>query len=572
MIDKNIIKLVNNKKKDVVKITIFNTISLLLNISFSASVCYGIYLIITNNFLDKIYIILPLILLIIVSRFLLNNLIGKIKAQLGEDIKTDLRKRLFDKSLTLGVSRHQYASNSTMTQLTVEGIEQLDLYFTTFLPNFIYGLIAPLILFIICMFIEVKTAFVLLFALPLIPVTIIGVSKYAKKIFAKYWGKYTSMGDAFLDSLEGMKELKIFDYDQQQQTHINESSEEFRRITMKVLVMQLASLTIMDLVAYGGAAVAIIVTLTSMTSTSINPILALFLILMCADFFLPMRALGSAFHIAMNGATAGNKILNFLEIEELNWGDKSLEKINRIELKSVTFSYDKKIVLNDINIKFTKGLNGLVGFSGSGKSTIASLLIGKLFNDEVYVNNEKLFSFSKEQFYSKVGLVSVESYLFNKSIRQNFLYVNKNITDDEILEYLDIVNMKDYILSLGGLDYVILENSENISGGQKQRIILACNLSIKKDLYIFDEATSNIDTESEEIINEVINSLSKDSIVIVISHRLHNIVNSKIIHYLEKGIVLESDTHNNLMNKKGKYYDLYTKQLSLENKYKGDNV
>ncbi len=566
MIDKKIVKLVGNKKKDVVKITLLNIVTLLLNVLFSASICYAIYIIMNGLSLYLLFISLVIIIL----RFVLTNIIGKTKAKLGEEIKTDLRERLLNKSLSLGVSRAQYASDATMTQLTVEGIEQLDLYFTTFIPNFVYGLIAPIILFIICMFIEVKTAVVLIICLPLIPVTIIGVSKYAKKIFAKYWGKYTSMGDTFLDSLEGMKELKIFNYDEAKQKEINESSEEFRRITMKVLVMQLASLTIMDLVAYGGAAIAIIFTLMSGNDSTINALVALFLVLICADFFLPMRALGSAFHIAMNGATAGNKIINFLNVEEPTWGNEVISTINELELKELTFAYDKDIVLDNINIKFTKGLNGLVGYSGSGKSTIASLLIGKLNSNNVLVNNKELKNYNKEDFYSKICSVTVESYLFNTSVRQNFLYVNKNITDDEILKYLDIVNMKDYILSLGGLDYVLLENSENISGGQKQRIILACNLSIKKDVYIFDEATSNIDIESEKIINDVIKDLSSNAIVIVISHRLQNVVYANVINYLENGILLEQDTHDNLMNNKKKYYNLFTTQLSLENKYKGE--
>ncbi len=569
MIDKKIIKLVDNKKKEVIVITILNIISLLLNVLFSAAICFSIYFIIQNTFIDNIYILL-ILLSIIILRYILNNINGKIKVRLGEDIKSNLRTRLLNHSLELGVSRKKYLSNASMTQLTVEGVEQLDLYFTNFIPNFIYGVLAPIILFIICLFIEVKTAIVLIIALPLIPITIVGVSKYAKKVFAKYWTKYTSMGDTFLDSLEGMKELKIFNYDEIKQKEINDSSEEFRRITMKVLVMQLASLTIMDLVAYLGAGIAIIMTLTSTNQFQINAIVALFLVLICADFFLPMRALGSSFHIAMNGATAGNKILNFLNIESNDWGSNILEKITELELRNLTFSYDKDVVLNNINIKFTKGLNSIVGYSGSGKSTIAKLLISKLESDNVLVNSNQIKTYTKESFYNSICSVSVDSYLFNKSIRQNFLYVNENITDEDIYKYLDMVNMKEYIIKLGGLDYILLENSENISGGQKQRIILACNLSISKDVYIFDEATSNIDVESESIINKVIKDLSDKSIVIVISHRLLNVIDSKVINYLEKGVIVESDTHNNLINKKGRYYELFNTQQILENKYKGE--
>ncbi len=568
MIDKKLITLVGNKKKEVVSITLLNIITLLLNVSFSATVCLIIYCIFNNN--SYIFIAILLLLLIIIFRYLLNNYLAKIKVNLGEEIKTDLRSRILSKSLSLKTKRKEYASNATLTQLTVEGIEQLDLYFTTFIPNFIYGLTAPLILFIICLFIEVKTAIVLIIALPLIPITIILVSKYAKKIFNKYWNKYTSMSDNFLDSLEGMKELKIFNYDESQTTIINNSAEEFRRITMKVLIMQLASLTIMDLIAYGGAAIAIIFALSSGISLEINAFTTLFLVLLCADFFLPMRALGSAFHIAMNGATAGNKIINFLDIKEDVWGEKQLEKIDFIKLRNLSFSYNENLVLNNINIKFNKGLNSIVGESGSGKTTIASLLINKLNSNNVYINDDLLTNYNSSSFYKKICHVSVESYLFNKSIKDNFLLVNKNITDEEIYKYLDLVKMKNYIISLGGLDYILLEDSQNISGGQKQRIILACNLSIKKDLYIFDEATSNIDVYSEELINDVIKQLSNDSIVIVISHRLANVVNSNVIYYLENKEVSEYGTHDTLINNKKSYYNLYNYQISLE-KIRGNN-
>lgn len=478
-------------------------------------------------------------------------------------MRKNLREQVYQKILKLGVKSTNDMSMAGLTQVAMEGIEQLDLYYSMYIPQFFYAMIAPIILFVVCVGIEWKVALVLLCCVPLIPISIIGVSKYAKKIFAKYWGKYTSMGDHFLDSVQGLKDLKIFSADKMQHLKMNQTSEEFRKITMKVLVMQLASTTIMDFVAYGGAGLGIALTILSILSGGLSIHEGLFLILVAVDFFLPLRAFGSAFHIAMNGLSAGHKILALLETADPIWGSKEVSDTS-LKLNLVTLSYDgSRDVLKDVSMHIEKrGMYSLVGESGCGKTTIVNLLCGAITPNlgEVLVGNELLQNVSRESYYSKLAVVSYNTYIFNESIRNNFKLAKENVSDDEIHEALKKVNLDIF----DDLDDVISEDGSNISGGQKQRLALAINLVANKDIYIFDEATSNIDIESEAIIMNNIKALSKHKTVIVISHRLENVVASDVIYYMEDGSIKEVGNHQDLMKLKGGYEQLYTTQKLLE--------
>jgi ABC-type transport system involved in cytochrome bd biosynthesis fused ATPase/permease subunit len=431
-------------------------------------------------------------------------------------------------------------------------------------------MIAPIILFLITVWIDWRVALVLLACVPLIPVSIVAVSKWAKKIFAKYWGKYTSMGDKFLDSVQGLKELKIFKADLRQHEKINESTEDFRKITMKVLVMQLASTTIMDLVAYGGAGLGVMLAILSTIYWGLSPIAALFLILVAVEFFLPLRAFGSAFHIAMNGASAGKKIISLLQTPDPVWGEKEVDG-REIKLNDVTFSYDgKRDVLKNVSMTFPeRGMTAIVGESGCGKSTVVNMIIGahRPKSGGVTVGDIPLEELSRESYYSKLAVVSYNTYIFNQTVRENFYLANKNVTDDKIFEALEKVNLKEFIIENGGLDKVITEDAANISGGQKQRLALAVNLVADKDIYVFDEATSNIDIESEAIIMRNIKELSKLKSVIVISHRLANVVPADNIYYMENGEIKEVGEHNLLMQEKQGYEKLFTTQKKLEEGY-----
>ena len=570
MIDKELFKLIGKNKKYIFISVALQVFGLVANVGITASICWAIYLAITKA--EPIMYLYPAICAVvgIAVRYTMTRLTGDIKDVLGRKVKKDLRERTYNKIVKLGVRSTDGMRMAGLTQVSMEGVEQLDLYYSSYLPQFFFAMLAPIILFAICVWIDWRTALVLLACVPLIPVSIIAVSKYAKKIFAKYWGKYTSMGDKFLDSVQGLKELKIFKADEAQHGKMNESAEEFRKITMKVLVIQLASTTIMDLVAYGGAGAGIAVAICGAAFWGLNPIYALFLCLVAVEFFLPLRAFGSAFHVAMNGASAGKKIISLLNTPDPVWGTQSVGG-KTIELNGVTFSYDgTRDVLKNVSMTFPeKGMTAIVGESGCGKSTVVNMLVGAFRpkSGSITVGDVPLESLSRESYYSHLAAVSYNTYIFNETVRENFLLANKAATDEQIYAALRSVNLAEFIRENGGLDKVITEDANNISGGQKQRLALAVNLVADKDIYVFDEATSNIDVESEAIIMRNIKTLSKNKSVIVISHRLANVVPADNIYFMENGEVKESGEHTVLMSDKHGYEKLFTTQKQLEEGY-----
>ena len=571
MFDKELIKLLGTNKKYVVHVVLLMILGMLANIGITASICWAVYLLIEKQpAWMYLYSAITAVVAIIV-RYIASRLTGDLKDVLGRKVKKDLRERTYDKILRLGVKSTDGMSMAGLTQVSLEGIAQLDLYYSTYLPQFFFSMIAPFILFAICVGIDWRTSLVLLACVPLIPVSIVAVSKYAKKIFAKYWGKYTSMGDGFLASVQGLKELKIFRADAARQIKMNENAEEFRKITMKVLVMQLASTTIMDLVAFGGAGAGIALSIVGLMNEWLAPASALFLILVAVEFFLPLRALGSAFHVAMNGASAGKKIISLLNQPDPVWGEKEVAG-RELALENVTFSYDKKRdVLKDVTMNFPeKGMTAIVGESGCGKSTVVNLLIGARRPDKgnVLIGGDEIESVSRTAYYSRLASVSYNTYIFNDTVRANFELAKKDVTDEEIFAALEKVNLSAFIKENGGLDKVITEDANNISGGQKQRLALAVNLVADKDIYVFDEATSNIDVDSEAIIMKNIKEMSENKSVIVISHRLANVVPADNIYFMQDGQVKESGSHAELMEQKGEYAELFNAQKQLEEGYK----
>ena len=574
MIDKNLLRLLGDNKKYIFYTVGLMVLGLFANVGITASICWAINLAIHyDEYSGGATIFLwPAVcaVICIIVRYTASRLVGDLKDTLGRKAKKDLCERVYNKIVKLGVRSTDGMSMAGLTQVSMEGVEQLDLYYSSYIPQFFYAMLAPFILFGITVWIEWRVAVVLLCCVPLIPVSIIAVSKYAKKIFAKYWGKYTSMGDSFLDSVQGLKELKIFKADEAQHTKMNETSDDFRKITMKVLVMQLASTTIMDLVAYGGAGIGIAMAILSVIKWELAPIAALFLILVAVDFFLPLRAFGSAFHVAMNGASAGKKILSLLEQPDPVWGEETVTD-TEIKVENVTFSYDgKRDVLKNVSMTFPKtGMTAIVGESGCGKSTVVNMLFGAFRpkGGAVTVGGKELESLSRESYYSHLAVVSYNTYIFNETVRANFMLANKAVTDEEIYGALEKVNLADFIRENGGLDKVITEDAANISGGQKQRLALAVNLVAHKDIYVFDEATSNIDIESESIIMANIKALSREKAVIVISHRIANVTPADLIYYMESGELKESGTHSELMERNSGYAKLYTTQKNLEEGY-----
>lgn len=571
MIDKQLMRLIGGNRKYIAYTVLLMILGLAANLSITASICRTVELLVESA--AAVNFAYPAIVAVaaLAVRYLATRLTGELKDVLGRNVKKELRARTYDKILRLGVRSEGDMHMAGLTQVSMEGIEQLDVYYSNYIPQFFYSMLAPFILFAVCAPIDWRTSLVLIACVPLIPISIVAVSKWAKKLFVKYWGKYTTMGDDFLDSVQGLTELKIFKADAARHAKMNENAEEFRKITMKVLVMQLASTTIMDFVAYGGAGAGIALAIAGLVNGWIvSPVAALFLVLVAVEFFLPLRALGSAFHVAMNGISAGRKIIELLRTPDPVWGDGDVVETS-LALENVTFSYDgKRTVLKDVNMTFpAKGMTAIVGESGCGKSTVVNMLTGayRPSHGRVTVGGKPLETLSRSSYYSHLAVVGYNTYIFNDTVRNNFLLASPDADEAGIWDALAQVNLDGFIRENGGLDKIIAEDANNISGGQRQRLALAVNLVADKDIYVFDEATSNIDIESEAVIMSTIRTLAEKKSVIVISHRLANVVPADRIYFMDGGTVCEEGTHAELMSEDGEYARMYRTQKELEEGY-----
>lgn len=429
-------------------------------------------------------------------------------------------------------------------------------------------MLAPLTLFIYICFINVASAIVLLVCVPMIPVAIALVQTWAKKLLSRYWNQYTALGDTFLENLQGLTTLKIYKSDAYKNDVMNEEAEKFRKITMKVLTMQLNSVTIMDVIAYGGAALGVIMAVTQYIGGAVSLQGAMLIILLSADFFIPMRQLGSFFHIAMNGMAASEKIFRLLELPENDNSGCECPK-GDIVCENLSFSYNsEREILHGINFEFPKdSFTALVGESGCGKSTIASILTGKnkSYGGRIKIGNEDFREISEKSLMEHITYISNKSYLFKGTVRDNLLIGKPTAVDKELWTVLERVRLSDFIKSENGLDTVIAEKGGNLSGGQCQRLALARALLHDSEIYIFDEATSNIDIDSENDIMKEIKTLAKEKTVILISHRLANVTDADRIYVIDGGNITESGTHSVLLSKNGDYARLWNAQQSLEN-------
>lgn len=577
MFKKRLLELCNSSKKWIAMTVLMNWISIICNILVILFIGNTIDKLINSNLeinylRDGLYIGSLLVI-----RFLANYYSTRFSLNSSSEVKKVLREKIYEKLLDIGVNYNKFISTSSVVQIGVDGVEALEIYFGRFLPQLFYSALAPLTLFVVVSFISFKVALVLLICVPLIPLTIMAVMKIAKKLLSKYWGVYTNLGDSFLENLQGLTTLKIFDLDEEKNKEMNEDAENFRKITMRVLLMQLNSITIMDLVAYGGSAVGILIAISQFRSGIITPGGLLIIILLSAEFFLPMRLLGSLFHVAMNGISASDRIFDLLDIEveeKPSLSDEQMKSLDNIDIKleNVSYSYDKKrTILENINIDIKeKQTVAFVGESGSGKSTITSLLlkIDEVDKGAITFNGINLNDIPFDVLNKKVGFINHNAYIFNTTIRENIKMGKKDATDEEIYAVLKEANLDSFVKKLPNkLDTKVGEGGNLLSGGQKQRLCLARIIIKNPDIYIFDEATSNIDVESEEKIWESIEKLSKDKTVIIISHRLLNVKNADTIYMLENGVIAESGNHNELMLKGGVYKNLVDHQNDLENIY-----
>ena len=487
----------------------------------------------------------------------------------SKSVKKRLREMIFSKLLRLGSGYRENVSTSEVVQVSVEGIDQLETYFGQNLPQFFYAMLAPVTLFVMLSFVSFKSALVLLICVPLIPMAIVAVQKIAKKLLNKYWGQYTKLGDTFLENLQGLTTLKIYQADEYKNQQMNEESEKFRKITMKVLTMQLNSVTIMDLIAYGGAALGVILAAGQFRQGVIGLAGCFVIIMLSADFFIPMRRLGSFFHVAMNGMAASDKMFAILDLPEPEKKSGVVDRDNcTIKCTDMSFSYTTdREVIHGADIEFKAGcLTAVCGESGCGKSTVAAILMGrnKDYKGSVKIGDTELCDISEESLMRNITYISHSSVLFKGTVRENLLMAKPDAEDTELWQVLEKTKLADFLRGEKWLDTLLAENAANLSGGQKQRLALARALLHDSVVYIFDEATSNIDADSENDIMEQIFELAKTKTVIVISHRLANTAKADMIYAMEKGEVRECGTHDELVRKNGLYAKLWNAQQSLE--------
>jgi ABC-type transport system involved in cytochrome bd biosynthesis fused ATPase/permease subunit len=558
----------HNNQKFLILIGLIKTLSQMLNIVFFAVVIFFIMGIINEVDLEhREYVFLVICLLF--SKGILVYLEGYFQGKVSGRIKVLLKDKIFLHVKALGPNKQHLVDKSLLTQLSTEGVEQLDLYFTLFIPQMIYGTLAPIIVLVILSFINIYVTIILFTAIPLIPLIIIAINKKAKKKLGKYWNSYGELGHIFFDFLQGINTIKVFNADDVFNRELNEKAETFRQSTMKVLKMQLNSITIMDIVAFGGAALAIIALGINAFKSDANITLLLFGVILSADFFIPLRSLGSAFHVATNGIAAFDKMKDFLYTEPMS---KKEDVVTNFEYFRFCFNHaslevNEKKILQDINMEIEPNkLTVIVGESGSGKTTCAKLMTGEYFSTRgsVNINGFKINIFDEVSLSQKIIYVNVEEFLPSGTVKSILSHGFYSVSELDIWEALERVNLKSFFASkLEGLDFFIESNGRNISGGQKERLMIAKAILLDAPVYIFDEPTSSVDYENEKKIIELIHQLAKEKTVVCITHKLLSITNADIIYVIDDGQVIGQGNHSYLMNNLDVYKHLYDEQRDL---------
>ena len=570
MINKRLINTVSETKKSIGLQVVFQWIGLLANITVMASIAYILSKVFTKplSFVMIMHFI-ALIALCIIVRFICAYASTRMSYQSSRVVKTKYRQLILEQMMRLGKSYNNSVNTSEVVQVAVEGIDQLETYFGQYLPQLVYALLAPLTLFIVIAPLSFSSALILFICVPLIPVTIIAVQKWAKKLLNKYWSQYIALGDTFLENLQGLTTTKIYQSDAYKHQQMNESSEQFRKITMKVLTMQLNSITIMDIIAYGGATLGMIRATISLKNGSISLFTALFIILVAADFFLPMRLLGSYFHIAMNGMAASDKMFRLLDIPINSCNDSCDISDSKITINDLSFGYDdSRKVLNHISLSINPHeFIGIIGESGCGKSTLANLLSGKLtgYQGSLTFGDVEVNKANPKSLNEMILYIGNNAMLFKGSVRDNLLMANAAANDETLNNALKQVNLYNFLQTEKGLDTQVNEKGSNFSGGQRQRLALARALLANRLIYIFDEATSNIDSESEADILSVVEQLTQTKTVIFISHRLANVKDANQIYVMDKGSIVQRGTFSQLSNTDGPFKKLWDIQFNIEN-------
>lgn len=569
MINRRLIGTVKESKKYIVGNVISQWISLAANISMMGAIAAMLQDLYEGRAGGKEVVMTAAITAAAVAiRFLCAVVSSKMSYLSSREVKKILRRRIYQKLLRLGVSYKEQINTSEVVQVAVEGVDQLETYFGAYLPQFFYAMLAPVTLFGVLSTVNFPSALVLLVCVPLIPATIVMIQRWAKKLLSKYWSQYTALGDTFLENLQGLTTAKIYEADEFKHREMREQSEQFRRITMKVLTMQLNSITVMDLIAYGGAALGVILAVLRFRDGKVDLFGCLMIILLAADFFLPMRLLGSFFHIAMNGMAASDKIFRLLDLPEPEQKREPVPEDCSMECRKLCFSYEEnREILHGLDMSFSRGsFTAIVGESGCGKSTVASILMGRNrgYGGEITIGGRPLSKINEASLMENITYISHQSHLLKGTVRENLRMGRPDAEEERLWRVLEQVNLAEFLRSEKGLDTMLNEGASNFSGGQRQRLALARALLHDSPVYIFDEATSNIDVESENDIMTQIYRLAKTKTVILISHRLANTAGADNIYVLDKGRIAEQGAHKTLLLQDGIYAKLWNAQQKLE--------
>ncbi|TYA51600.1 ABC transporter ATP-binding protein/permease [Aggregatibacter actinomycetemcomitans] len=579
MIDKRLINTVANSKKWIAINVLWNWVALIGGIIsavvFAVCLQWAFERLLT---LQSAVIFTVVLIACLALRAWAGKMAVKASYKASTQVKHKLRTLIYQKLSSMPLNQVNQQSTSSVIQVASEGVEQLEIYFGRYLPQLFYSLLAPLTLFIFLFFFNAPTSLILLVCVPLIPMSIIAVNKIAKRLLAKYWSIYVGLGSSFLDNLQGLITLKIYQDDDYKAKQMDIEAENFRTITMKVLTMQLNSVSLMDLLAYGGAALGILTALLQFQDGNLSVFGVVLFILLASEFFIPLRLLGSFFHVAMNGKAASEKIFTLLDTpveENKSAVDFPVKNEATVQINDLHFAYsEEKPAINGLTLSIQpKQLTVFVGKSGCGKSTLVSLLMGfyQAQQGEILFNGIDIKQINRHSLYHHVSLVSHSSYIFKGSLRENMLMALSNASDNAIYQCLEQVNLANFVRENGGLEMPLLSRGSNLSGGQIQRLALARALLHNADVYVFDEATNNIDVESEEIILQFIQQFKHSKTIVMISHRLANAVNADQIYVLQSGRLAESGDHASLMAENGIYAEMFNQQKNLENIRMGAN-
>ena len=563
MFNKKLFNELKSEKLQILKLLLIKILQMTTNVAMIFLIGKSIEALISSSFSGSKFILF--MLLIIGLNIFLIKIEASISYKASYRIKNNLRERLMKKVFSFKMEYGSKVSISEVINLGVEGIEQLNLFYSALLPQLLFSLIGPLILFCILSFLNFKIAIIMLLLIPLIPIAIMMVQKLAKKVVKTYWKSYTNLSEVFIDFLYGLTSLEVFNADEDYNDLLNEKAEDFRVKTMKLLMMQLNNITVLDLISYAGSALGIILSIYYYSKGQLSVFAAFSFILLSQEFFLPLRRLGALFHVAMNGITAANSLFEILDLESIE-DFKNLiqdEKVD-VEVKNLSFSYGEKEILKDLNMKIKSNkITAIVGESGCGKSTLAKLIGGfeRNYDGEILYNG--LSEISNDSLNENIMLVDNTPYFFKESLRYNLKMANKNADDDKLIEVLEEVGLYSYFKNIGGLDSILESAGNNLSGGQKQRLAIGRALLKEPKILILDESISNIDKESEDLILNLIQKLKEKMTIILITHRLNTVLQADYIYYLDNKKVAEEGSFEEIS--KGELFSgIYRYQRELE--------